>query len=207
MLNMHNDIEIFKKILRNIHCIKSVDEAVTAIIKKLLICPFCSEYFTESPALTDHIKQNHSDRLARKTVIVQTHEVAEDAEAIYICPHCHFAVDNNSPSPTSSIVDHIVKHTTSIDPTAKVSYRISNDKKLIQKYVAGKVENELFCCSFCTDMFSDLELLLRHISFKHSEVDPENVPDETMKLIIECASDYPTGKKAKTKIKSTSYSF
>lgn len=204
---MQNNIETFKKILKNIHCVKSVDAAVTAVIKKLLVCPFCSEYFVDTPALTDHIKKGHSDRLASKTVIVQTHEVEEDAETICICPHCHFAVDNNSPSPTSSIIDHIVKHTSSIDPTAKVSYRISSDKELIQKYVDGKVENELFCCSFCTDMFSDLELLLRHISFKHSGVDPENVPYETMKLIIECARDFPTGNKAKTKYKPTSYPF
>ncbi len=204
---MKNDIETFKKILRSIHCVKSVDEAVKAVIKKLLVCPFCSEYFTDTSALTDHIKKDHSDRLVSKTVIVQTHEVEADAETIYICPHCHFAVDNNSQSPTSSIVDHIVKHTTSIDPTAKISYRISSDKKLIQKYIDGKVENKLFCCSFCADMFSDRELLLRHISFKHSGVDPENVPYDTMKLIIECASDYPTGNKTKTKIKPTSYSF
>jgi len=204
---MQNNIETFNKILKNIHCIKNPDAAVTAIIKKLRACPFCSEYFADTPALTDHIKKDHSDRFTRKTVIVRTHEVNEDAETIYICPHCHFAVGNNCQSPTSSIVDHIVKHTASIDPTAKVSYMISSDKKLIQKYVDGKVENKLFCCSFCTDMFSDRDLLLRHISFKHSGVDPENVPDETMKLIIECASDYPTGKKAKTKIKQTSYSF
>ncbi len=204
---MQNNIETFKKILRNIHCIKSLDTAVTATIKKLRVCPLCSEYFADTPALTDHIKKDHSDRLVSKTVTVQTHEVDEDAKTIYICPHCHFAVDNNCPSPTSSIVDHIVKHTTSIDPTAKISYRISNDKKLIQKYIDGKVKNKLFCCSFCTDMFSDLELLLRHISFKHSEVDPENVPYETMNLIMECTKDFPTGKKAKIKYKPTSYSF
>jgi uncharacterized C2H2 Zn-finger protein len=204
---MQNNIETFNKILKNIHCVKSVDEAVTAVMKKLLVCPFCNEYFVETPALIDHIKKNHSDRLANKKIIVQRHEVAEDAETIYICPHCYFAVDNNSPSPTSSIVDHIVKHTTSIDPTAKVSYSISSDKKLIQKYVDGKVENELFCCSFCTDMFSDLEILLRHISFKHSGIDPENVPAETMELIMECVRDFPTGKKTKVKYKPTSYSF
>jgi uncharacterized C2H2 Zn-finger protein len=204
---MLNNIETFKKILKNVHCVKSVDEAVTAVIKKLMVCPFCSEYFIDPPALTEHIKKDHSDRLERKTIKVHAHEVDEDAETIYICPHCHFAVDNNCPSPTSSIVDHIVKHTASIDPTAKISYKISSDKKLIRKYVNGKVENKLFCCSFCTDMFSDRELLLRHISFKHSGVDPENVPYETMKLIMECAKDFPTGKKAKIKYKPTSYSF
>ena len=204
---MQNNIETFKKILKDIHCIKSVDAAVTAIIKKSLVCPFCSEYFADSPALINHIKKDHPDRFVSKTVRVQTHEVDEDAETIYICPHCHFAIDNNCPSPTSSIVDHIVKHTTAIDPTARISYRISSDKKLIKKYIGGKVENKLFCCSFCTDMFSDLELLLRHISFKHSGVDPENVPYETMKLIMGCAEDFPTGNKAKIKYKPTSYSF
>ncbi len=204
---MQDNIETFKKILKNVHCVKSADEAITAVIKKLLVCPFCSEYFTDTLSLTNHIKKDHSDRLESKTVRVQTHEVNEDAETIYICPHCHFAVDNNCPSPTSSIIDHIVKHTTSIDPTARVSYKISSDKKLIQKYVDDKVENNLFCCSFCPDIFSDQELLLRHISFKHSDVDPESVPYETMKLIMECVKDFPTGKKVKAKYKATTYRF
>ena len=204
---MKDKRETFIKILDTVHCVSNIDEAVKAVLKKLLFCPFCNEFFTTSSAFMEHIKADHSDRLVSKRVRVQAHEVDEDAETIYICPHCHFAVDNNCPSPTSIIVDHIVKHTASIDPTAKISYKISSDKKLIRKYVNGKVENKLFCCSFCTDMFSDRELLLRHISFKHSGVDPENVPYETMKLIMECAKDFPTGKKAKIKYKPTSYSF
>ncbi len=59
MLHMQNNIETFKKILKNVHCVKSVDEAVTAVIKKLTVCPFCSEYFTDTPALTEHIKKAH----------------------------------------------------------------------------------------------------------------------------------------------------
>ena len=147
------------------------------------------------------------NKIVSKTVKVLTHEVGEDAETIYICPHCHFAVDNNCPSPTSSIFDHIEKHINSIDPTAKVSYEISSDKKLIQKYINCKVECKLFCCSFCTDMFSDRELFLRHVSFKHSAVGPKSVPYESMKLIIECSKDFPIGKKAKIKHKVPTYRY
>ena len=204
---MQDKIETFKKILESVHCVKNVDDAVSAVLKKLLFCPFCSEYFTDPPALKDHIQKDHPDRLKSMTIRVEDHEVDEDSETIYICPHCHFAVDDNCPSPTSSIIDHIQKHTKSIDPTARISFQISNDEKLIQKYVDGKGENELFCCSFCTDIFSNRESLLRHISFKHSDIDPENVPYETMKLIMDCARDFPTGKKAKVKYKSTAYSF
>ncbi len=204
---MQDNIETFKKILETVHCVKNIDETVAAVLKKLLFCPFCSEYFTETPALKNHIKKDHPDRLKSKTVSAVNHEVNEDSETIYICPHCYFAVDDNCPSPTSSIIDHIQKHASSIDPTARISFQISNDKKLIQKYVVGKVKNELFCCSFCSDIFSDQESLLRHISFKHSDIDPENVPHETMKLIMDCAKDFPTGKKAKAKYKSTAYSF
>ena len=69
---MQDNIETFKKILKNVHCVNSVDEAITAVIKKLLGCPFCSEYFTDTPALTYHIKKDHSDRLVSKTVRIQT---------------------------------------------------------------------------------------------------------------------------------------
>ena len=177
---MQDNINTIKKIVESLHCVKNVDEAVSAVLKKLVFCPFCSEYFTDSPALTDHIKKDHRDRLKSRTITVENREVNEDSETIYICPHCHFAVDNYDISPTSAIIDHIEKHASSIDPAARISFQISTDKKLIQKYVDGKVENELFCCSFCTDIFSNRESLLRHISFKHSDIDPENVPYETM---------------------------
>ena len=203
---MQDNLNTIKKIVESLHCVKNVDEAVSAVLKKLVFCPFCSEYFTDSHSLTDHIKKDHRDRLKSRTITVENHEVNEDSETIYICPHCHFAVDNYDISPTSAIIDHIEKHASSIDPAARISFQISTDKKLIQKYVDGKLKNELFCCSLCTDIFSDQESLLRHLSYKHSDIDPANVPYEIMKIIMECAKDFPTGKKAKGKYKST-YTF
>ncbi len=203
---MQDNINTINKIVESVHCVKSIKDVVSAVLKKLVFCPFCSECFTDTSSLTDHIKKDHPERLKSRTITVENHEVNEDSEIIYICPHCHFAVDNYDPSPTSAIVDHIEKHSFSIDPTAKISFQISRDKKLIQKYVDGSVKNELFNCAFCTDIFGDRESLLRHISFKHSDVDPENVPHEIMKIIMESAKDFSTGKKpgkkALSKIKS-----
>jgi uncharacterized C2H2 Zn-finger protein len=197
---MQDKIETFKKILESVHCVKNVDDAVSAVLKKLLFCPFCNEYFTDSPALIDHIKKDHSDRLKSRTISVENHEVDEDAETIYMCPHCHFAVDNHCPSPTSSIIDHVKKHASSIDPTARISFQITKDKKLIQKYVDGKVKIKLFCCSFCTDIFSDRESLLRHLHFKHSDSDSKDIPHEVISLIRDCVKDFPT---KKTKVRYT----
>ncbi len=203
---MQDNINTIKKLVESVHCVKNTEDVVSAVLKKLVSCPICSECFTDTPSLTDHIKKDHPERLKSRTITVENHEVNEDSEIIYICPHCHFAVDNYDPSPTSAIVDHIDKHAVSIAPTARISFQISRDKKLIQKYVDGSVKNELFSCFFCTDIFGDRESLLRHISFKHSDVDPENVPYEIMKIIMECAKDFSTrgktGKKATSKIKS-----
>ncbi len=203
---MEDKRETFTEILDTEHCVSNVDEAVSAVLKKLLFCPFCKEFSTTSSALMEHIKEKHSDRLASKTIRVETHEIDEDAETIYICPHCRFAVDNNCPSPTSGIVTHIENHTRSIDPTASISFQISSDKELIQTYIKGKVEIKLFCCSICTDVFGDKESLLKHLYYKHSDADSKNIPYETIKLIMECAKDFPTKKKAKAKY-NLKYSF
>ena len=194
---MQDKTDTITKILCSIHCAANMDEAISAVLRKLLFCPFCAIFFTDSSDFENHIKKDHSDRLASKAIKVEAHEVDEDAETIYICPHCRFAVDNNCPSPTSSIMSHIEKHTISIDPTARISFQISKDKELIQSYCNNEVETELFCCPVCTDIFGDPESLLRHIYFKHSEADSKNIPYETMKLIMECAKDYTPEKKPK----------
>ena len=196
---MQDNIEIIKKLLDSVHCVSNIDETISAVLKKLSFCPFCGEYFTDADAFHDHVKKEHSDRFSSQTVKVETHEVEEDAKTIYICPHCHFAVDNNSPSPTSSIIDHIQKHATSIDPTARISFQISRDKELIQTYISGKVEIKLFRCSVCSDIFGDRESLLRHLYYKHSDADSKNTPDEVIQLIMECAIDYPAANTKKKK--------
>ena len=205
---MNENINTITKIVDSIHCVANVDEVISAVLQKLLFCPFCDDFYSNSSEFENHIKKDHSDKLAGKTIKVEVHEVNEDAETIYICPHCRFAVDDNCPSPTSSIMSHIEKHTLSIDPTAKISFQISNDKELIQSYYNNNVETKLFCCPVCSDMFGDPESLLRHLYFKHSDADSKKIPHETMELITECAADYSPGKKPKkTPGKKNLYSF
>jgi len=198
---MEDKKETFIEILDTLHCVTTIDEAVSAVLGKLVSCPFCPEFYTTSSALMDHIKSDHSDRLVSKPVKVDTDEVNEDAENIYICPHCHFAVDNNRPSQTSSIIEHIGSHTSVMHLTERISFQISRDKKLIQTYVEGNVEIELFCCSVCTDAFGDKESLLSHLYYKHSDADSKNIPYDTINLIMECAKDLPARKEAKVKRK------
>ncbi|HDZ01830.1 MAG TPA: DUF2709 domain-containing protein [Nitrospirae bacterium] len=181
-LNTQDKIETLKKLLESVHCVSNIDETISAVLKNLFFCPFCDEYFADPDAFPDHIKKEHSNKLVTKTIKIETHEVDEDAESIYICPHCHFAVDNNCSSPTSGIIDHILTHTTSIDPTARISFQISSDKELIQKYISDKAEIKLFRCSVCTDIFGDRESLLRHLYFKHSDAGSKNTPYEVIKL-------------------------
>lgn len=170
------------------------------MLKKLQFCPFCNEYFTDSDTLLDHIKKDHSDKISGKTVKAETSKVGETAQTIYICPHCNFAVDNNHPSPTTSIITHIEKHTSSIDPAARTSFHISSDKELIQTYIKGTVRIKLFHCSICTDIFGDSESLLRHLRFKHSDSDSKDIPHEVISLIKDRVKDLPT---MKTKVKYT----
>ena len=198
---MEDKRKTFIEILDTLHCVTTIDEAVSAVLGKLVSCPFCPEFYTTSSALIDHIKSDHSERLVSKPVKVDTSEVNEDAENIYICPHCHFAVDNNRPSQTSSIIEHIGSHTSVMHLTERISFQISRDKKLIQTYVEGNVEIELFCCSVCTDAFGDKESLLKHFYYKHSDADSKNIPYDTINLIMECAKDLPARKEAKVKRK------
>jgi len=203
---MQEKIDIFKRILKSEHCVSYLDEAVSAILKKLNFCPFCDEYFIDSPTLIQHLKKEHSERIASKIFKVEEHEVNEGAETIYICPHCCYAVDNNEPSPTSVIMTHIDDHTRAIGPSARMSFQISTDKKLIQTYINGKAEVKLFCCSICTDIFSDSESLLNHFYFKHSNANSKIIPDKTIQLIVESAKDFPERKNSKIKQK-TRYKF
>lgn len=198
---MQKKVGTFTEILESIHGATTVDEFVSAVLQKLLFCPFCDEHFTSSSALMDHIREDHSDRLVSNAKRVETHEVDEDAETIYICPHCHFAVDNNCLSPISSIISHIENHIRSLDPTTRISFHISNDKKLIQTYIKGTVEIELFYCSICKDMFSVSETLLRHLSLKHSTADSKNIPNRTISLIKDYAKNFLERNKTKIKRK------
>ena len=199
---MQDKIETIKRLLDSVHCVKNIDEAISSVLNKLLICPFCDEYFADAPALTDHIKKFHPDRLKSKSVKVDKYEVNEDAETIYICPHCLFAVDNFCPSPTSSIIDHMSTHSASAGPNAKTSFQVSSDKKLIQTYVNGKMKVDLCQCAICNDMIVDKESLLRHLHLKHSSSDSRDIPVETIELIRDSVKDFPT--KEKTKRKYTS---
>jgi uncharacterized C2H2 Zn-finger protein len=170
------------------------------VLTKLQFCPFCNEYFIDSDTLLDHIKKDHPGKISGKNVKVETHNVFETAQTIYICPHCNFAVDNNHSSPTTSIISHIEKHTSSIDPAARISFQISSDKELIQLYIKGKVRIKLFHCSICTDIFGDSESLLRHLRFKHSDSDSKDIPREVISLIKDRVKDLPA---KKTKVKYT----
>jgi uncharacterized C2H2 Zn-finger protein len=198
---MKQKVDIFTEILNTIYYVSDVDEAVHEVLQQLLFCPFCNEYFTHSSALMKHIKREHPDQLVHSIIRVNTHEVDEDAETIYICPHCHFAVDDNCLSPTSSIISHITNHNLSIDPTANISFRTSKDKELIQTYIKGTVKSKLFRCPICKDIFGDSKELLGHLCFKHSDADSKNIPVEIIKLIKDCAKDFLTNNKKKAKHK------
>lgn len=198
--------DAFTRILISANKIKNTGDAVAAVLNKLIFCPFCDEYFTDSPALSEHIKSAHAGYLTSKAVAVNAHEVSEGAETIYICPHCHFAVDNFSTSPTSRMTAHIDSHSISIVANTRMSFQISNDRELIDTYINGKVKADIYLCPICSRVLSSKEALLRHLYLNHSDSNGKNVSVETIKLIEACAEELPERNTVKRKY-GARYSF
>lgn len=169
-----------------------------AVIRELLFCPFCDQYFTDSSILAEHIEITHQDYLKSQVVTVTDHEVNEDAETIYICPHCLFAIDSICSSPTSSIISHIDTHSISIARNVKMTFQISSDKELIKSYIDGRVEAEIFVCPICSIILADKESLLKHLYMKHSSSGTKNVSAEITNLIRNCAKDFLIQKQTRT---------
>ncbi len=203
---MQEQKEAFIRILNSAHKIKTTSDAITAVLSKLIFCPFCDEYFTDSPALSEHIKSAHATSLNSKTVTVHEHEVSKKAETIYICPHCHFAVDNCAASPTSMMTAHIDSHSLSIVPNTTMVFQISNDKKLIDSYINGKMKADVYLCPICSSILSSKEALLRHLYLSHSDANGKNVSAETISLIETCAEEMPDKHTVKRKY-GANYSF
>jgi uncharacterized C2H2 Zn-finger protein len=203
---MQANKDAFTRILNSANKRKNTEDAVAAVLSKLIFCPFCNEYFTDSPALSEHIKSAHAGYLTSKAVTVNAHEVSEGAEIIYICPHCHFAVDNYCASPTSTMTTHIDSHSISIVPNTKMAFQISNDRELIDTYINGRVKADIYLCPICSSILSSKEALLRHLYLNHSDSNGKNVSAETIKLIEACAEELPKRNTVKRKYGSR-YSF
>ncbi len=203
---MQEKKEAFMRILNSAHKIKTTSDAVAAVLSKLIFCPFCDEYFTDSPALSEHIKHAHSSSLNSKTVTVDDHEVSKDAKTIYICPHCHFAVDNCCSSPTTMMTSHIDSHSLSIVPNTTMVFQLSTDRKLIDTYINGKVKADIYLCPICSSILSSKEALLRHLYLSHSDSEGKHVSAETINLIETCAEEMPDKNAVKRKY-GAKYSF
>ena len=130
-----------------------------------------------------HISKDHPDKLQSSTIKADSHLIDEDTERICICPHCQFAVGDKGLNPMSSITSHVANHNRSTGSTQSSSFKVSNDKKLIQAYIKGKVENKLFRCPICQDILGVSKDLLKHLSHKHSKADPMDVSYKIIKLI------------------------
>ncbi len=194
------------RILNSANKIKNTGDAITAVLNKLIFCPFCDEYYADSSALSEHIISKHASHLTSTAVTVDTHEVCEGAETIYICPHCHFAVDESCTSPTSTMTSHIDSHSISLVPNTKMAFQISNDSKLIDTYINGSVKAEIYLCSVCSSILSSKEALLRHLYLSHSDSNGKNVSADTIKIIEDCVEELPERNAVKRKYGSK-YSF
>ena len=191
---------IIIEIMQTMHSITTIEGLVSAVLQKILFCPFCEYFINIEDDLKIHIIEDHSDKLissVKKRVAI--HEVDEDAKRIYICPHCYFAVGDSYPSsPNSKITSHVDEHLRlkkSKHEWPRLSFSTSNDKELIQKYIEGTAEIELFHCNICNESFGVSETFLKHLIHKHS--DPK---DETKKLIENCAKTFLKEKEASVQI-------
>jgi uncharacterized C2H2 Zn-finger protein len=148
-----------------------------------------------------HISKNHPDKLQSTTIKAEAYLIDEDTERIYICPHCQFAVGDKRQNPMSSITSHVANHTRSTGSIQSSSFKTSNDKKLIQAYIKGEVENELFRCPICKDILGVPKDLLKHLSHKHSKADLMDVSYKTIKLIKDYLLNLPQETKKRLNIK------
>jgi uncharacterized C2H2 Zn-finger protein len=101
----------------------------------------------------------------------------------------------------SSITSHVANHTRSTGSIQSSSFKVSNNKKLIQAYIKGKVENKLFRCPICKDILGVSKDLLKHLSHKHSKADLMDVSYKTIKLIKKYLINSPQETKQRLNIK------
>ena len=148
-----------------------------------------------------HISKNHPDKLQSSTIKAEGYLIDKDTEKICICPHCQFAVGDKDLNPMSSITSHVANHTRSTGSIQSSSFKVSNDKKLIQAYIKGKVENKLFRCPICKDILGVSKDLLKHLSHKHSKADLMDVSYKTIKIIKEYLMNCPQETKQRLNIK------
>ena len=183
--------DMFKKILESVPSITTIKGLVSIISEKLLFCFFCDKYFINQYELKTHIRNDHAEKLTsivKKRVDIPA--VEEETERIYICPHCDFVVGNNCLSnPISKIASHIENHFHARGEPPRISFLTSSDEELIQRYIKGSVEIELFICNICKESFGVSETFLEHlVSPKHTCFLPGKFSDEDINLIQNCCS-------------------
>jgi len=182
-----------RTILEALPTLSRLPDAVEKVLGQVLCCPSCKELFTRQDDLSEHLRVCHADEFgSRKSRQIADHCVRKESEELYICPHCHYAVGAGreiySPNATSTIFRHV--QTCPLNPSARnapasVSFLKSRDGKLIEGYLCGRVEIELFTCprDGCILTFGSEEALVQHLVLDHSSARSEDLPQQQLRRI------------------------
>lgn len=188
---MLSDCEL-KRILDAAPFSTDVSNLLKSALKNLRRCPFCSELFARSSDLTTHLVTEHQCSLTSSgSKEITDHCVEEQDRLIFICPHCHFAVGVEShkygpPGPTSTIKGHVQECPWNLSGRtgpARIEYRESHDRELINTYLRNSAVIELFPCPKCAQYFGGAHALARHLALDHSAASLENLNEEQLLAI------------------------
>ena len=161
---------------------EALDALLGAAADHLAGCPHCSDVFISPGALSDHLLQRHADSLLPLGFLTpDSHDIIPPAAAIYICPHCHYAVGGRYPAgrAVTIIIEHVAACSRKAAPASgppPISFTVSKDRVLIDKFLAGVVRFPVHMCSIDNEVFATAEGLARHTAECCVGLKPEAIP-------------------------------
>ena len=149
------------------------DAVLRHFAERLSKCPCCGEVFESQLSLRLHLCESH------KTEICRSHRIQcptafkgiERPSKLRFCGHC---LEANSPEPFASdafgkIDNHIrVEHSHPSSPT-RLTFSVSEDSTLIDKFMDEQGFHEVRACSRCGEIFDDDASVALHWAERYCE--------------------------------------
>jgi hypothetical protein len=164
-------------------------------LKKVVCCPFCKELFISPKKLTEHFKNNHQEQLSNSSSQrIAQHCVEKGDDEICICPHCFFAIGNNSNFDyTGGIYKHVEQcslNTSRNCGLSHVSFKISSDSGIINKYISGKREILFLSCDLdgCNKVFGSEKNYMQHL-LDHANASCEDLKKNQLEFIFQVGEE------------------
>jgi uncharacterized C2H2 Zn-finger protein len=190
-----------KKLLLGITPSESrVEKLIELLLDRVSCCILsdCRELFIDRNELSEHIERTHQSQLQSSFLKrVTDHLVEEGDSKIYICPHCYFAIGEESRMRASSgIYRHVRDCEWNLSRRygpPQVSFKISYDVELINAYICNRHEIQLFLCPQCGQFFGSQKNLVYHLSHDHSTVSARDLTEEQLNPFLKTAERHAKG--------------